>query len=174
VTRFFERIGAPLVSPRAGMRLAAEQRAGRGAADVGVLLLMMWLASQPPTLVHAVSLAREMGIGAGFRSLLSALQELMPLVLGVMMGALVLSVLAGRPPERRDAETPRADAVDLAAYAIIPFVTVRSLVTFYFAARQSPPSQTVVMVIMGLAFLWSLVAWCFALIALKDRRRRDA
>jgi hypothetical protein len=137
-------------------------------------LLLVWGASQLPALVHALFVARHMGIGAGLRSVLEVLSALMPMVLGVMMAALILSLLAGRPPTRREGELPRADAVDLAAYSIVPFLLVQNVAMFYFIARETPPSPLAFQLVMGVGLAWSLVAWCFALIALRDRRRRDA
>jgi hypothetical protein len=173
MTGFLERIGGPLVVPHRAMRRAVEERAGRGAADVGVVVLLAWFAEQLPVLVHAVFRGLELGVGAGFHGLLAGLSALMPIVLGIMIASLIMSVLAGRPPARKEGATPHADAVDLSAYAVLPFIFVTALADLMFSARGVAPSENAAKIVFVIALAWSIVAWSFGLIALREQRSKS-
>ena len=170
MSRFLQRIGAVLVNPMAAQREAAQQRGGRGAVDIGFLLAIVWLAEQLPVLAHAFFRALSLGAGAGFQSLIGALYSLLPTILGVMMGAFVMSLLAGKPKERAPDQPPPADAVDLSAYAVVPFVVVTASIDFYFSMRGYAPSEIFLRVATAVALAWSIAVWLCGVVALRDQR----
>lgn len=166
---YLQRLGAPLVEPRAAMRRAVDGPAGRGTADVTILILLAWVAEQLRGLVHAWFRGRELGVGAALQTVLILLRAILPLALAILVGALVLSVLAGR--RRGPApETPRADAVDLTACAAVPFVLVTAAADLIVALLRRAPSPTVATVVLVIGCAWSLVPWLFAVLALREAR----
>jgi hypothetical protein len=169
---FLSRIGGPLVEPRAAMRRAVDAPAGRGAADVTFVVMLAWVGEQLPGLVHAFFRGRELGVGAGVQSLLMLLRAILPIALGILVAALVLSVLAGR---RRTSNTPpRADAVDLSAYSALPFVLVTACADLAIGLLDRPAPQMVASVVLAVGFAWSLVPWLCAVLALRASRGGDA
>jgi hypothetical protein len=164
------------------MRRAVDGPAGRGAADVTLLVMLAFVAEQLPGLVHAWFRGRELGVGAALQSVMMLLRAILPLALGVLVAALVLSVLAGRRRTKPNvdvnvdanapstAKAPRADSVDLAAYSAVPFVAVGALADLVGALRGGPPSPSVATVILVIALGWALVPWLCAVLALRDAR----
>jgi hypothetical protein len=170
---YLSRIGAPLIEPRAAMRRAVEAPAGKGAADVTVVVLLAWVGEQLPGLVHAFFRARELGLGAGLQSILMLLRAILPIALGILVAALVLSVLAGR--RRGPAATPpRADAVDLSAYSALPFILVTACADLVIGLLDRPPPPTVATGVLVVGFAWSLVPWLCAVLALRAVRGGEA
>jgi hypothetical protein len=166
---WLERLGAPLVAPRAGMQRAVEAPAGRGASDVTLLVLLAFVAEQLPGIVHVVFRGSELGVGAAVQSLFILLRALLPLAVAVMVAALVMSVLAGRRAHPREG-APRADALDLSAYALVPFVLVTTLADLTVAIGGRPPSPALAKVVLAVSLAWALVPWLFAMIALRADR----
>lgn len=166
---WLERLGAPLVAPRSGMQRAVEAPAGRGASDVTLLVLLAFVAEQLPGIVHVVFRGLELGLVSGVQSLLMLLRALLPLVVGVLVAALVLSVLAGRRAHPREG-APRADAVDLSAYAAVPFVLVTALADLLVALWGRPPSPALATGVLAVSLAWALVPWLCAVIALRADR----
>jgi hypothetical protein len=165
---FLERIGAPLVSPRAAMQRAAGAPAGRGAVDGVLLLALLWLAEHLAAVAHALFRALDLGLAAGLQSLFMTLQAVVPTVLGVGVAALAMSLIAG--PSRQKTGAPRADAIDLAAYAAVPLFAVTAFGELVFAVRGRAPSVGAGRLTLALGLAWAAVAWLFGALSLRARR----
>src|SRR5207244_1505603 len=111
-------------------------------------------------LVHAIFRGRELGLGAGVQSLLVTVQALLPLVLGIVIAALVMSFLAGRRSSRAsESGSPRADSIDVAAYAAVPFVAVSTVGDLLYAIRGFFPSTPIAHALLALGLGWAAVVW---------------
>jgi hypothetical protein len=168
---FLERVGGALVSPRATLRAIAAGANGRGAADVALLIAARLICGELPRLVRAWFRARELGFGAGVQTLFATVQTALPDLIAILVAALVMSLFAGRPPKR---EQPRADALDLAAYAWVPYLAITVLASIYFSLRGLPPSHRTEMLVSAIAIGWACVVWLCGLAALRDSRREIA
>jgi hypothetical protein len=155
---FAGRIGGILVEPRRTLaRLAAgELRAG----DIGWLVLAWLVAAYLPQLVHAALLGRAVGVEAGFQAVLSTVSALLPDVLGILVAGIVMSFFLPR--------SARSNALDLAAYAWIPYLAVQLAGSFVFTLRGRAASPLVQELVTAAGLVWALVIWALALAAAKD------
>ena len=155
---FAGRIGGILVEPRRTLaRLAAgELRAG----DIGWLVLAWLVAAYLPQLVHAVLLGRAAGVEAGFQALLSTVSALLPDVLGILVAGIVMSLFLPR--------SARTSALDLAAYAWVPYLAVQLAGSFIFTLRGRAASPLVQELVTAVGLGWAVVIWALALAAAKD------
>jgi hypothetical protein len=160
---FAERIGGALVAPRRAMLDAAEAPPGRGAVDVGWLIFARLIAGEAPRLVRAFARLRAIGLGAGLQSVAGVAGQVLPDVAGVLMASLVMSLFlpASRPS--------RPSALDVAAYAWVPYLAVELAAALAFTALGRAPSPVEKHVTDGLAIAWALGVWVVGLTVLRAR-----
>lgn len=161
---FSERIGGVLISPMTRLKAAADE--GRGATDVAILLALKLVAGETPRLAQAVSRGIELGLWSGVIALVSACGQVLPDLLAILVAGMLLSALSPAQTGGRDR------ALDLAAYAWIPYLSVELVGALYYTALREPPSQTMQTVLLAVGVAWSLAVWLCALVVL--RRRREA
>jgi hypothetical protein len=160
--RFDERIGAVLVSPRRAFAAAAAGPSGRGLRDVGWLLAARVVCGETLSLVRAVVLGAELGPSAGWPAALGALSAVIPDAVAILIGAVLLMMLGGR----RGGD---AHALDLAAYAWVPYLAVELAGALAFSAAGRLPGPVVRRVLDGAALAWATLAWALALYTLRAR-----
>src|SRR5438874_12980977 len=105
---FLDRIGAVLVSPRDAVRQSAAP-----ARDVAWLLVARVVAGETPRLARALVRGWEGNLAAALSGLLQAGSPVLPDLLGILAGAILLSLFAGRKKPDH--------TLDLAAQAWIPY-----------------------------------------------------
>jgi hypothetical protein len=152
---FAERIGGVLVAPRRTFArlVAGEARAG----DVVVLVAAWLIAGDLTRLVRAVLLARAVGIDAGVQGLLVVVGGLLPSVLAILVAGMMFSLfLPRRSPVR-------ARALDVAAYAWIPYLTLMLAAMLALFVRGRALSATAEAIVQGVGIAWSVVIWAIAL-----------
>jgi len=165
---FLERIGAVLVSPRAEMRRLSAGKDG-GLGDVAILLGLRLLAGETrvgsPAPDSSLMLVRA-GLWLGklepqlaLQGALQALSRLVPDVLGIVLGAVALALLASRRTQGRE--------LDLAAAAWIPVLLVQASVALVFSALGHDPSDLVTRLSTYLGLGWSAACWALALWTLR-------
>ena len=114
MTSFLSRIGGVLVAPRPTLRSLVR---GRGdALDIFVLLLLRALAGEPGRLVAAALGARVFGFVGAMQQLLTVVRAVVPEALAIALAAVVLGLVAHK--------SRRARALEVAAYAWLPFLAV--------------------------------------------------
>lgn len=163
----FERIGGVLVAPRAALRAAAARSDGRGATDVAWLIAAKLVAGELPRLVRAGLRGVELGLGAGLQGVLMTLQAALPDVILVMVGGLVMSLFAGPRPAGN--QRP-AEAVDVAAYAFVPYLAVQLAGALLYTALGQSPSQVATLTLRGVGLAWAGAIWAIGLLALRRAR----
>jgi hypothetical protein len=164
-----ERIGAVVVSPGAEMRRLAASRDG-GLGDVAVLLGLRLLAGETRVgstapdsslmLVRAALWLGKLEPQLALQGALQALSRLVPDVLGIVLGAVALALLAARRTRGRE--------LDLAAAAWIPVLLVQTAVALVFSALGRDPSDLVSRLSTYLGLGWSAVCWALALWTLRS------
>jgi hypothetical protein len=169
--KLLERIGAPLVAPGRAMREAVNATQGRGATDVAWLMAARIVCGETPRLVRSWYRGVELGAGAGIQGVIATVQTVLPDLVGILVAALVMSLLAGSAPKRAPNEPVPADALDVAAYAWVPYLCIQMAAAVYFSLRGLPPSLRTQWIVTGLSLAWAAVVWVFGLIALRDKRR---
>ncbi len=157
--RFDERIGGVLVAPRRTFaRLAAgEARAG----DVPWLLLAKLVIDELPQLVRAALALVAVGPGYALTLVLASLNDLVLDVFGILAAGLVFGLFVRRGP----GGGAKAGALDLAAYAWIPYFAVGVAAALVFTAVGHPPSPRARHLVDGVALAWAVAAWAVALVA---------
>ncbi len=156
--RFDERIGGVLVAPRRTFaRLAAgEARAG----DVPWLLVAKLVIDELPQLVRAARAHVAVGPGYALTLVLASLNDLVLDVFGILAAGLVFGLFG-----RRGQGGAKAGALDLAAYAWIPYFAVGVAAALVFTALGHPPTATARHLVDGVALAWAVAAWAIALVA---------
>jgi hypothetical protein len=114
----------------------------------------------------------ELGFGAGLQGVIATLQTALPDLAGILVAALVMSLLAGPTPKRVAGDPVKADALDLAAYAWIPYLCIEMAAAVYFSLRGFPPSLRTRTIVTGVALAWAMLVWIFGLLALRERRTK--
>lgn len=153
---FDARIGGVLVAPRRTLgRLAAGEAR---ASDVVWLLVARLVAGELPRLVRALVMARDYGGRVGLNALLAVVRDLMPDVLGILIGGFVLQLFVPRGARGY------GRSFDLAAYAWIPYLAVELVGALGYTVRGYAPSATANGVITGVALAWALAVWTLALL----------
>jgi hypothetical protein len=152
---FLERVGGVLVTPKATLREACQAPLGRGTTDVGWLLLGRLTAGEAPRLARAIVRGLESGPRAAIAGLLLAAQEILPDVLGILIGGVIMSLFLARRREQH--------ALDLAAYAWIPYLAVELVGALIFTALQRPPWPVERGIIDGVAVAWATAIWALGL-----------
>jgi hypothetical protein len=151
---YAERIGGVLVAPRRALRAAA--RSGGGLRDVGWLMVARLVCGEAPRLVRA-AVRVQLGVDAALGDLLSVLSTVLPDVTGVLLAAVVLSLLGKRT----------GAAIDLAAYAWVPYLAVELVGALAFSALGRAPSLWERRALDGGALAWALAVWIVALLELR-------
>jgi hypothetical protein len=153
---FVERVGGVLVAPRAAMRAALAAPPGRGAADVALLIALRVVAGETPRLVRAWDALVEHGGRAALMRLVVAVSQVLPDVLGILIGAVTISLGAGR---RKSGDR----GLDLAAYAWVPYLAVQLVFALAFSALRYAPPAWVQTAVAGVALTWSVAVWAIGL-----------
>jgi hypothetical protein len=155
---FAGRIGGVLVAPRRTFaRLAAgELRAG----DIGWLVLAWLVAAYLPQLVHAALIGRAFGIEAGLQALLATVSALLPDVLGILIAGMMMSFFLPR--------SARGNALDLGAYAWVPYLTVQLVGSFALTLRGRAASPMTQQLVTAVGLGWAVTVWALALAAARD------
>jgi hypothetical protein len=166
---FFERVGGVLVAPRAALSAAAARSDGRGATDAAWLIAAKLLAGELPRLVRAGVRGIELGLGAALQGVLMTLQEALPDVILVMLGGLVMSMFSGPRPAGN--QRP-AEAIDVAAYAFVPYLAVQLAGALLYTALGHPPSHRATLVLRGVGLVWAAAVWTIGLRELRHARAR--
>jgi len=163
--RFLERIGAVLLSPRQAVRQIA---AGQGARDVAWLLAARVVAGETPRIARALVRGWEGNLQAALMGLGNAAAAVLPDVLGILIGAILLSLFAGR---RRfgPADSPRSPdrTLDLAAQAWIPYLAVELAGALLFTALGRPMRPFEEHAVDVTAVGWASLIWIAGLLELK-------
>jgi hypothetical protein len=167
VSSFVERVGAVLVAPRRAMREAATAPVGHGSADVAWLIAAKLVAGETPRLARALVRGMEAGPGAALLGLVTTAQQVLPDVLGVLIASVVMSLLSGRG--RGGGER----ALDLAAYAWVPYLAVEVAAALAFTALGRPPSDAVSWLVAALGAAWAAMVWALGLAAARGARRDE-
>jgi hypothetical protein len=150
-----ERIGGVLAAPRATFaRLAAGEAR---AADVLWLLFASLVARDLQDLVRAALRGLALGVGAALQDLLMVASGRLPDVLGILVGGFVLSLFLPR--------SVRTRALDLGAYAWVPYLTVEVAGSLAYSALGRPPSELAKQIVLGAALAWAVAVWAMALAA---------
>jgi hypothetical protein len=168
-----ERVGGVLVAPRRALALAAEAPAGRGLADVTWLIAAKLVASEAPRLVRAGAKLVGLGVGDGLRAFVDAAAQVLPDAVGVLVASMVMSLLvpASATPATPEPSTKlRAGAIDLAAYAWVPYLAVELAAALAFTALRRAPTRIEHGAITAVALAWALAVWVVGLLALRARR----
>jgi hypothetical protein len=161
---FVERVGGALVTPRATMRAAATAPPGRGTADVALLIALRVGCGNLPQLLRALFRAVDVSVAAGLRSLLSIVDEALPHVLALLLGGVLMSLFDRR---RRQPPAP-ASALDVAAYAWIPYLTVELTATLAATAVGRPFSPQARLAIGIVGLCWAAAVWAIGLAARRE------
>jgi len=169
---FLERIGGPLVAPRRALREAADAAQGRGATDVAWLIAARIVCGETPRLVRSWFRGVELGFGAGLQGVIATMQTALPDLAGILVAALVMSLLAGPIPKRVEGAPVKADALDLAAYAWIPYLCLELAAALLFSLAGHSPSLRTRTLVTGAALAWAALVWLFGLLALRERRAK--
>ena len=151
-----DRIGSVLVSPREGV---GQIVAGQGVADVTLLLVARVVAGETPRIARALVRGWEGNPSAAVSGVLGAATAVLPDVLGILIGAILLSLLGGRKKPDR--------TLDVAAYAWIPYLAVSLAGALLFTAIGRPMKPIEEYLISGIALGWSTVVWLVGLIELR-------
>jgi hypothetical protein len=159
---FADRIGGILTAPLATLRDAAGE--GRGATDVALLIGFKLVGGSTQELAAALSRGIDTGVVSGLMAAISVLAQVLPDVVAILVGGILLSLLAPGGKGARDR------ALDLAAYAWIPYLTVELAEALAFTLRHRPPSPLVDNIFFTVAIGWSLAIWLCALVVLRHRR----
>jgi hypothetical protein len=167
---FSERVGGVLLSPLATLRAVADSPSGRGTSDIAWLIAARLVAGETPRLLRAIFRGLDRGPLVGLQGLLMAAQQVLPDVLGILAAGLLMGLFAGRRPK----DDTRADPLDLAAYAWVPYLTVSLAGSLVFTLLGAPPSPTLRVVMDGAAVAWALVVWTLGLTVLRAARKEPA
>jgi hypothetical protein len=168
---FAERVGGVLVAPRRALALAAEAPAGRGLADVTWLITAKLVASEAPRLVRAGAKLVGLGVADGLRAFLDAAAQVLPDAVGVLVASMVMSLLLPASASTPAPSTKlRAGAIDLSAYAWVPYLAVELAAALAFTAMRRAPTRIEHGVVTAVALAWALAVWLVGLLALRARR----
>jgi hypothetical protein len=151
-----DRIGSILVSPREGVRQIV---AGQGVTDVTFLLIARVVAGETPRLARSLVRGWEGNPSAAVSGVLAAATAVLPDVLGILIGAILLSLLGGRKKPDR--------TLDVAAYAWIPYLAVSLAGALAFTAIGRPMKPIEEYVINGIALGWASLVWLIGLVELR-------
>ena len=165
---FLDRVGGVLVAPRATLAREMADKAPHGLGDVAWLLLLRVLAGETPRLARAVSLGVDHGVVFGVQAVLAVFQQVLPDVAGILVGALVMSLFAGRRAR------PRGHSLDLAAYAFVPYLATEVLAALLFTLRGYEPSLAKQQGVQAAALAWAAFVWTQGLKASRDAVERDS
>jgi hypothetical protein len=150
------RIGAILLTPREAVRQIV---AGQGASDAAWLIAARVIAGETPRIARALVRGWEGGVMAALSGLVSTFTVVLPDVLGILMGAILLSFFAGRKKPDR--------TLDVAASAWIPYLTVQLAGALLFTALGRPLGPTEQHIVDGVAVGWALIVWGVGLLELR-------
>lgn len=152
--RLDARIGGVLVAPRRTLAAlaAGEARAG----DVTLLLVLRVVCAEVVGLVRAGLLVRDEGLGAGISAVLSTFTAILPDLVAILAGGMLLSALVHKGARGW------GRAFDLAAYAWIPYLAVKTMSAIVYTALQVLPSARVEYWSTVVGVAWGLVVWAFA------------
>lgn len=151
-----DRIGLVLVSPRAAVRAAA---AGQGSSDVTWLLALRVVCGETPRVVRALVRLGQGEPVTALMGLVGAASAVLPDVLGILTGAIVLSLLGGRKKPDR--------TLDVAAYAWVPYLAVSLAGALVFSGLSRPMRPLEERVVNALAVGWATVVWLLGLVELR-------
>ena len=151
-----DRIGSILVSPKEGVRQIA---AGQGVADVTFLIIARVFAGETPRIARAMVRGWEGNPSAAVSGVLAAATAVLPDVLGILIGAILLSLLGGRKKPDR--------TLDVAAYAWIPYLAISLAGALLFTAIGRPMKPIEEYMISGIALGWSTIVWLIGLSELR-------
>jgi hypothetical protein len=147
-------VGAALLTPRQAVRQIA---AGQGSRDVAWLLVARVVAGETPRLARALVRGWEGNFQALLSGIFNAASAVLPDVLGILVGAIVLSLLV-RKPDR---------TLDVAAVAWIPYLTVELFGALLFTALARPMRPLEQHLVDGVAVGWATLVWILGLLELK-------
>jgi hypothetical protein len=147
-----DRIGAVLVTPREAVRQNA-------ASDVAWLLVARVVCGETPRLARALVRGWEGNLSAAITGILNAASAVLPDVLGILIGAILLGLFAGRKKPDR--------TLDVAAQAWIPYLTVELFGALLFTALGRPMRPLEEHAIDLVAVGWASAIWILGLVELK-------
>jgi hypothetical protein len=150
---FLERVGASLVAPREAVR---EARAG----DVAWLLAARVVAGETPRLARALARGAEGALQPALMGIVGAASAVLPDVLGILIGAILLSFFVGRG-------VSRDRTLDVAASAWVPYLAVQLAGALAWSALGRPMRPVEEGVIDALAVGWSGLVWILGLVELR-------
>jgi hypothetical protein len=151
-----DRIGAALLTPRQAVR---QIDAGQGTRDVFWLLIARVVAGETPRLARALVRGGEGNLSAALSGILGAASAVLPDLLGILVGAILLSLFAGKKKPDR--------TLDVAACAWIPYLTVTLGGALLFTALGRPMTPLEQHLVDGLAVGWASLVWVLGLVELK-------
>ncbi len=150
-------MGAALAAPRLALAAAdREEAAGKAGSDVALLIALYFVAGHLRELVVSLWLGRDVGLGQGASTLVTALAHAIAYdLIGLFAASVLLTIAAGRKRSiGRD--------FDLACVAFIPYLTVKIAATIFFELWGTPPlmiARGVRVVAFGWTFAVLLLAW---------------
>ncbi len=153
---FIDRIGAVLVAPRQAVRQIA---AGQGGRDVAWLLAARVVAGETPRLARALVRGWEGNLQSAIYGALEAAAAVLPDVLGILFGAILLALFAGRKKPDR--------TLDIAAQAWIPYLAVELAGALLFTAVGRPMKSIEEHAFDVFAVGWASLVWILGLLELK-------
>jgi hypothetical protein len=159
-----DRIGGILVSPREGVRQIV---AGQGVADVTLLLATRVAAGETPRIARALVRGWEGNPSAAVSGVLAAATAVLPDVLGILIGAILLSLLGGRKKPIAERGKVSDRTLDVAAYAWIPYLAVSLAGALLFTAIGRPMKPIEEYLINGVALGWATLVWIIGLSELR-------
>ncbi len=153
---FADRIGGVLVAPR--RTLGAVAAGEGGLRDVTLLLLLRLVAGETVQLAKGIAAMPSLGFAEGAREMLRAAMAILPDAIGMLIGAVVMALFAGRHAKGRE--------LDVASYAWVPYLAVQlaaSLVETALGWRAHAFDVAVAVVAVG----WAALVWGIGLRALR-------
>jgi hypothetical protein len=160
VSNFLDRVGGIVVHPRATLRATAATGEG-GLRDVAILLFLRVLAGETLTIAKAFLSLPSMGLGGMLRELSRAAMAIVPDVLGILIAAVLMALLAGRK-----SRAARGSELDVAAYAWVPYLVV-SVATALILSIAGYSGGLVEKIAIVIALGWSAAVWILGLIELR-------
>lgn len=161
------RLGGVLVAPRA--TLEALSRGGARAGDVAWLIVARALIVGAPRLARAVVRGLEYGPMAALQGVLMTAQAVVPDVIGVTLAGMLMSLAVSR---RR--APSGADAMDVAAYAYVPWLAIWIATAAYGAIAGAPLPEPASQVALAVGLGWGAAVWALGLAALRRARAEAA
>ncbi len=157
---FLDRVGGVVVHPRATLRAAAATGEG-GLRDVAILLALRILAGETLTIAKAFLALPSLGLGGMLRELSRAEMAIVPDVVGILIAAVLMALLAGKK-----ARAAKGSELDVAAYAWVPYLVV-SVSTALILSIAGYSGGLVEKVAIVIALGWSAAIWILGLLELR-------